>query len=34
MNDFGIILVLCTLLALAVMSWFEFIQWLSMVLLG
>ena len=34
MNDFGIILVLCTLLALAVVSWLEFIEWISMVLLG
>lgn len=32
MNDFGIILVLCTLLALAVVSWFEFIEWLRMLL--
>ena len=28
MNDFGIILVLCTLLALAVVSWLKFIEWL------
>lgn len=34
MSDFGVILVLCTLLALAAVSWFEFIEWLSMILLG
>lgn len=34
MSDFGVILIVSTLLALAVLSWFEFIQWLSMVLLG
>lgn len=33
MNDFGIILVLCTLLALAVVSWFEFIEWLAIIIL-
>lgn len=32
MNDFGIILVLCTLLALAVVSWLEFIKWLFNIL--
>lgn len=34
MSDFGIVLIVAMLLALAVVSWFEFIQWLSMVLLG
>lgn len=34
MSDFGTILILCVLLTLAVVSWFEFIEWLSMVLLG
>ena len=32
MSDFGIILVLCTLLALAVVSWLEFIKWLFNIL--
>ena len=34
MSDFGIVLIFSTLLALAVLSWFEFIKWISMVLLG
>lgn len=34
MSDFGIVLIVSTLLALAVVSWFEFIEWISMVLLG
>lgn len=34
MSDFGIILILCVLLALVAVSWFEFIEWLSMILLG
>ena len=33
MRDFGVILALCTLLALAVVSWFEFIEWLGNILL-
>lgn len=32
MSDFGVILVLYTILALAVVSWFELIQWLEMLL--
>lgn len=32
MSDFGVILVLCALLALAAVSWFELIQWLEMLL--
>lgn len=32
MSDFGIILVLCTLLALAVVPWLEFIKWLFNIL--
>ena len=34
MSDFGIVIIVSTLLALAVLSWFEFIEWISMVLLG
>ena len=34
MSDCGIALIICTLLLLAVLSWFEFIEWISMVLLG
>lgn len=34
MSDFGIVLIVSTLLALAVVSWFEFIEWIGMVLLG
>lgn len=32
MSDFGVILVLYTILAMAVVSWFELIQWLEMLL--
>lgn len=32
MSDFGIVLIVSTLLALAVVSWFELIQWLEMLL--
>lgn len=34
MSDFGAILILCVLLALAAVSWFEFVEWLGMILLG
>ena len=32
MSDFGIVLIVSTLLALAVVSWFEFIKWLFNIL--
>lgn len=34
MSDFGIVIIISTLLALAVVSWFELIEWIGMVLLG
>lgn len=34
MSDFGIAIIISTLLALAVVSWFELIEWIGMVLLG
>lgn len=33
MSDLGVILVLCTLLTLAAVSWFEFIEWLTEIIL-
>lgn len=32
MSDFGIVLIVATLLALAIVSWFEFFEWLRMLL--
>ena len=32
MSDFGIVLIVSTLLALAAVSWFEFIEWLAIII--